>query len=113
MEELHPCWTCGGLNFWRSRDHDIHCAQCSLAHAHYLIAQRLRAVPLPLSQLGRAMVFIRAALKGAESTDAKAVIDAHSGHGFRIAPATLTQARRKLGLRSVKTRRGWLWTRPS
>jgi len=81
MEELHPCWTCGGLNFWRSRDHDIHCAQCSLAHAHYLIAQRLRAVPLPLSQLGRAMVFIRAALKGAESTDAKAVIDAHSGHG--------------------------------
>jgi hypothetical protein len=111
VRELYGCWKCGGLNFWRSRDSVIHCAHCEPAKAHYIIAERLRAVPGPLSALERAIAFLRAELKSSESKLAKAVID--TAYRAKIAPATLTRARWKLGLRSVKTRRGWLWVRQS
>src|SRR5215472_243479 len=76
VSDLRPCWRCDGITFWRARDGAIHCAQCSPPHAHYLIAQRLRAVPAPPSQLTRAMRFILLQLKGAGSVNAKSVIDA-------------------------------------
>jgi hypothetical protein len=104
LNDLRPCWRCDEITLWRSRDGAIHCAQCSPPHAHYLIAQRLRAVPVPPSQLRRAMRFILLELKGAGSINARAVIDAATR--ARIAPATLTRAREELGLRSVKKPRG-------
>jgi hypothetical protein len=85
VNDLRPCWRCDGIAFWPARDGAIHCAQCSPPHAHYLIAQRLRAVPAPPSQLRRAMRFILLQLKGAGSVDAKSVIDA--GGRAKIAPA--------------------------
>jgi len=75
--------------------------------AHYLIAQRLRASRCrPRSLGGR---WFLSGPSSAESTDAKAVIGA--ARQARIAPATLTRARWKLGLRSVKKPLGWVWTR--
>ncbi len=109
MKELHPCWRCGCLNFWRARDGVIHCAQCSPPRAHYLIAARLRASAVPRSQLDRAVGFIGSALKEAGSIEARSVIDA--ARRAKIALATLMRARWKLGLLSVKTRRGWVWIR--
>jgi len=110
MNDLRPCWRCEGITLWRSRDGVVHCAQCSQPHAHYLIAQRLRAVPAPPSQLRRAMRFILLQLKGAWSVDAKSVIDAAGRE--KISVATLTRARTLLRIRSQKQRSGWMWVRP-
>ena len=110
VNDLRPCWRCDGITLWRSRDGVIHCAQCSPPHAHYLIAQRLRAVPAPPSQLRRAMRFILLQLKGAGSVNAKSVIDAAGRK--KISVATLTRARTLLRIRSQKQRSGWMWVRP-
>jgi hypothetical protein len=107
---LHPCWRCAGLNFWRSREGAIHCAHCEPATAHYIISERLRAAPGPISALERAIGFLRSELRGCNSGPAKSVIDA--AKRAKIAPATLTRARWKLGFRSLKTRAGWVWTLP-
>jgi len=109
VNDLRPCWRCDGITLWRSRDGAIHCAQCSPPHAHYLIAQRLRAVPMPPSQLRRAMRFILLELKEAPSIDARTVIDAAMRTNIGSA-ATLTRARWKLGLRTVKKPQGWVWS---
>jgi hypothetical protein len=110
VNDLGPCLRCDGITFWRARDGAIHCAQCSPPHAHYLIAERLRATAVPPSQLRRAMRFILVELKGAQSIKARVVIDAATRAG--IAPATLVRARQELGLRSLKKRSGWMWVRP-
>src|SRR5262249_51556825 len=107
--DLRPCWRCDGITFWRARDGVVHCATCEPAHAAWLIAERLRATPVPPSQPRRAMRFILLELNGAESGAARAVIDAASR--ANIAPATLTRAWQELGLRSVKKPRGWMWIR--
>ena len=85
VNDLRPCWHCDGIAFWPARDGAIHCAQCSPPHAHYLIAQRLRAVPAPPSQLRRAMRFILVELKGAGSVNAKSVIDAAGREKISVA----------------------------
>jgi hypothetical protein len=72
---LQPCWKSGGLNFWRSRDGAIHCAHCQQANAHYIISERLRGVPIPLSALEWAIDFLRAELHDSSSGPAKPVID--------------------------------------
>ena len=111
MDQLYPCWKCGSLNFWRGRDGIVHCATCEQATSHTLIAQRLRATAVPPpSQLRRAMRFILLELKGAESINAKSVIDAAGRE--KISVATLTRARRLLRIRSQKQRSGWRWVRP-
>src|SRR5215472_12813133 len=111
VNDLRPCWRCDGITLWRSRGGVVHCAQCSPPHAHYLIAQRLRAVPVPPSQLRRAMRLILLQLKGAGSINAKAVIDAASR--AKIPLTALTRARKELGLGSKKAPQGWVWVRRS
>jgi len=110
VNDLMPCWRCNGNSFWRARDGVVHCATCEPARAAWLIAQRLRAVPVPPSQLRRAMRFILLELKGAGSVAARAVIDA--GGREKISVATLTRARTLLRIRSQKQRSGWMWVRP-
>ena len=110
VNELGPCWRCYGITFWRARDGVVHCATCEPARAAWLIAERLRAVPVPPSQLRRAMRFILLQLKGAGSVDAKSVIDAAGRE--KISVATLTRARTLLRIRSQKQRSGWMWVRP-
>ena len=85
VNKLRPCWRCDGITFWRARDGVVHCATCEPARAAWLIAERLRAVPVPPSQLRRAMRFILLQLKGAGSVDAKSVIDAAGRE--KMAPA--------------------------
>jgi hypothetical protein len=109
MSDLRPCW-CGGLNFWRSRDGAVHCAHCRPAAAHYIIAERLRALPISLTALERAMRFLQAKIGDRKVLPARSLIVAAGRIG--IAPATFTRARWRLGFRSVKTRQGWLWFRP-
>jgi hypothetical protein len=110
MIDLHPCWRCGNSNFWRSRDGAVHCAHCEPATAHWIIVERLRAAPVSLSAIERAIGFLQAETKNHNAVAARAIIAAARRIG--IAPATLTRARWKLGLGSVKTRRGWIWTLP-
>ena len=110
VNDLRPCWRCDGITFWRARDGAVRCATCEPPHAHYLIAQHLRATPVPPSQLRRAMRFILLELKGAGSVDAKSVIDAAGRE--KISVATLTRARTLLRIRSQKQRSGWMWVRP-
>src|SRR5215472_4284934 len=100
VNDLMPCWRRNGNSFWRARDGVVHCATCEPARAAWLIAQRLRAVPVPPSQLRRAMRFILLELKGAGSVAARAVIDA--GGREKISVATLTRARTLLRIRSQK-----------
>ena len=110
VNDLRPCWRCDGITFWRARDGVVHCATCEPARAAWLIAERLRATPVPPSQLRRAMRFILLELKGAASIDAKSVIDAAGRE--KISVATLTRARTLLRIRSQKRRSGWMWVRP-
>ena len=110
VNDLRPCWRCDGITFWRERDGVVHCETCEPVRAAWLIAERLRATAVPPSQLRRAMRFILLELKGAESINARAVINAATRAG--IAPATLVRARQGLGLRSEKKRSGWRRTRP-
>jgi hypothetical protein len=56
------------------------------------------------------MRFILLELKGAESINAKSVIDAAGRE--KISAATLTRARTLLRIRSQKQRSGWVWVRP-
>src|SRR5262249_17474374 len=102
VNDLMPCWRCNGNSFWRARGGGVHRATCEPARAAWLIAQRLRAVPVPPSQLRRAMRFILLELKGAGSVAARAVIDA--GRREKISVATLTRARTLLRIRSQKQR---------
>jgi len=88
----------------------VYSTTCEPPHAHYLIAERLRAVPVPPSQHRRAMRFILLELKGAGSVDANSVIDAVGRE--KISVATLTRARTLLRIRSQKQRSGWMWVRP-
>jgi hypothetical protein len=88
----------------------VHCATCEPARAAWLIAERLRATPVPPSQLRWAMRFILLQLKGAGSVDAKSLIDAAGRE--KISVATLTRARTLLRIRSQKQRSGWMWVRP-
>jgi hypothetical protein len=106
-KDLRPCWRCGGLAFWRSGDRGLHCAHCEPAKAHYLIAERLRAAPVPVAALERAAAFLRAEMKGRERCSAKTVIAAAGRLG--IAPATLTRARWQLGLKTKRSGRVWCW----
>jgi hypothetical protein len=72
--ELQQCWRCAGLNFWRSPSRDggtIHCSHCEPARAHWLIAERLRAAPLRLSALERAICYLRAEIKNRQAVSAK------------------------------------------
>src|SRR5262249_19703626 len=108
LDELRPCWRCGDLSFWRGRDNQVHCTRCEPAKAHYLIPERLRASPVPITALERAPRFVQVEFKARRSAPAKVMIDAARRLG--IAPATLTRARWNLGIRSVKTRQGWIWT---
>ena len=110
VNDLRPCWRCDGITFWRARDGVIQRATCEPARAAWLIAERLRATPVPPSQLRRAMRFILLQLKVAGSVDAKCVIDAAGRE--QISVATLTRARTLLGIRSQKQRSGWMWVRP-
>jgi hypothetical protein len=110
VSDLRPCWRCDGITFWRARDGVVHCATCEPARAAWLIAERLRATPVPPSQLRRAMRFVLLQLKGAGSVDAKSVIDAAGRE--KISVATLTRARQALGIRSQKQRSGWRWVLP-
>ena len=88
----------------------VHCATSEPARAAWLIAQRLRATPVPPSQLRRAIRFILLQLKGVESINARATIDAAGRE--KISVATLTRARTLLRIRSQKQRSGWVWVRP-
>ena len=110
VNDLRPCWRCDGITFWRARDGVVHCATCEPARAAWLITERLRATPVPPSQLRRAMRFILLQLKGAASIDAKSVIDAAGRE--KISVATLTRARTLLRIHSQKQRSGWRWIRP-
>jgi drug/metabolite transporter (DMT)-like permease len=85
-----------------------HTLPAAPAKAHYIIAERLRATPRPLSALERAIAFLRTELRGRERGAAKVVFDA--ARKVKISPATLTRARWKLGLRSVKKPHGWVWS---
>jgi hypothetical protein len=71
----------------------------------------LRATVVVDTQLRRAMRLILREFNGAPIVGAKAVVDAATQ--AKISVATLTRARWKLGLRSVKTHLGWSWVRQS
>ena len=107
VNDLRPCWRCDGITFWRARDGVVHCATCEPARAAWLIAERLRAVPVPPSQLRRAMSLILLELNGAGSVDAKSVIDAAGRE--KISVATVTRARTLSRIRSQKQCSGWMW----
>jgi hypothetical protein len=118
VNDLRPCWRCDGITFWRARDGVVHCATCEPAHAAWLIAERLRAVPVPPSQLRRAMRFILLGLNGAGTVSARAVIDsatrakiapamppskrgprARTGHGPKVSPLAASASSYQLGFR--------------
>ena len=50
--DSRPCWRCDGTTFWRDRGGTIHCSHCEAPHAAWLIAQRLRAIPVRPRSLG-------------------------------------------------------------
>jgi hypothetical protein len=108
VNDLRPCWRCDGITFWRARDGVVQCATCEPARAAWLIAERLRATPVPPSQLRRRCASFCS--KGAGSVEAKSVIDAAGRE--KISVATLTRARTLLRIRSQKQRSGWMWVRP-
>jgi len=105
---LYPCLICSSLIFWRSSlDGRVYCAVGRPPSHHTIIRERLRAVAMADTQLRGAMRLILHAFNGAERVDANAVVAAAGRE--KISVATLTRAREKLGIRSMRESTHWVW----